>query len=114
MASKSEIKALGSQINVLGINELNDFLKSIPKTVTHKILQAAHAEAARPLISAERLLAPKRDGSISASIGVIKAPFKKANSVGEIKVGPRWRKGGRKAHFIEYGTKQRQIKGRGK
>lgn len=101
-------------IDVLGFNELNDFLKTLPKTVTHKILQATHAKAAKPLINAEKLLAPKEEGDLRESIGVKKASIKRANSIGEVKVGPLWKKGGRVAHLIEFGTKQRKTKGRGK
>ena len=58
-----------NNINVLGVKELNDFLKTLPKTVTHRILQATHAKAAKPLINAEKLLAPKSEGDFRETIG---------------------------------------------
>ena len=109
----NNLKTLRGNVDVLGFKELNDFLKTLPKTVTHKILQATHAKAAKPLINAEKLLAPKEEGDLRESIGVKKASIKRANSIGEVKVGPLWKKGGRVAHLIEYGTKQRKLTGRG-
>ena len=114
MATSNNIKSLRGNVDVLGVKELNDFLKTLPKTVTHRILQATHAKAAKPLINAEKLLAPKSEGDLRESIGVKRTSIKRANSVGEIKVGPLYKKGGRTAHLIEFGTKQRQTKGKGK
>ena len=101
-------------ITVTGVNEIDKFLKGLPAKYSHRIVQAANAKAAKPLINAEKLLAPKSEGDLRDSIGVKKASIKRANAIGEIKVGPLYRKGGRTAHFFEFGTKQRQTKGKGK
>jgi HK97 gp10 family phage protein len=101
-------------ITVTGVREIDTFLKGLPSKFSHRIVQAANAKAAKPLINAEKMLAPKSEGDLRDSIGVKKASIKRANAIGEIKVGPLYRKGGRVAHLIEYGTKQRQTKGKGK
>lgn len=100
-------------IKVIGDKELESFLKGLPAKFSHRLLQTAHANAAKPLVQAEKLLAPKREGDLRESIGIKKTSIKKANAVGEIKVGALYRKGGRTAHLIEYGTKQRRLKGKG-
>ena len=101
-------------ITVTGDKEIDKFLKGLPGKFSHRILQTANAKAAKPLINAEKLLAPKEEGDLRDSIGVKRASIKRANAVGEIKVGPLYRKGGRTAHFFEFGTKQRKTKGRGR
>lgn len=100
-------------IRILGDKELNNFLKGLPASFSHRILQTANSKAAKPLINAEKLLAPKREGDLRESIGIKRTNIKKVNAVGEIKVGPLYRKGGRAAHLIEFGTKQRKLKGNG-
>jgi HK97 gp10 family phage protein len=100
-------------IKVTGVAEIDKVLKELPKQMNHSILGAAHAAAAKPLVEKAKLLAPEGPtGNLVDSIGVVKTTFKKANSVGEVKVGPR-RRGGHKGfagHLVEYGTRKRQTK----
>lgn len=101
------------QLSITGLKEIDDVFRGFPGVYNHRILQAAHAEAAKPLIYKEHLLAPVgKTGKLADSIGVIKMPFTKAASIGEVQVGPRrGRFGGSAAHLIEFGTKMRNFNG---
>lgn len=102
------------KISVTGIKEIDNVLKNLPLALQHSVLQSAHAAAAKPLVERERLLAPEGPtGKLVDSIGIVKTPFKKAGVIGEITVGPR-RKIAPHSHLVEYGTKVRRLKGRGK
>jgi HK97 gp10 family phage protein len=100
------------KLSLTGDKEIDNLLKGLPDQFNHRVMQAAHAEAAKPLLYREHLLAPVgRTGKLAESIGIIKTPFAKANVVGEIQVGPRrGRFGGHAAHLIEFGTVDRQTK----
>lgn len=97
-------------IRVTGFKEIDNVLKGLPKQLSHKVLQAAHMAAAKPLIEAEKLGAPEGPtGNLVDSIGAVKTSMGRAQSLGEIQVGPR--RGGRfkghAGHLVEDGTKQR-------
>lgn len=100
-------------ISVTGVAEIDKVLRELPKQMTHTILGAAHAAAAKPLVTKAKLLAPEGPtGNLVDSIGATKTNIKKANKLGEVRVGPR-RKGGLKGfhgHFVEYGTRRRRTK----
>lgn len=95
-----------------GNEDIDKVLRGLPLQVNHKVTQAAHTSAAKALVDAEKLSAPEGPtGKLIDSIGVIKTPYKKANAIGEIHVGPRrGRYKGHAAHLVEYGTKARQNK----
>lgn len=99
-------------ISITGAKEIDAVLKAMPKELTHKVLGAAHANAAKPLVEKEKLLAPEGPtGHLVDSIGVVKTTFKKANTIGEVKVGPRTgRFKGNHGHLVEFGTKPRRTK----
>ena len=70
-----------------------------------------------PLIEKEKLLAPEGPtGNLVDSIGAVKIPLRRANFIGEVHVGPRRgrRYRGHHAHLVEFGTKLRKLKGKGK
>jgi HK97 gp10 family phage protein len=98
-------------ISVTGVKEIDKVLSELPKQMTHTILGAAHAAAAKPLVERAKGLAPEGPtGRLVDSIGVTKTNIKKADKLGEVRVGPR-RKGGFKGfagHLVEYGTKPRR------
>jgi HK97 gp10 family phage protein len=103
------------KISVTGIKEIDDVVKNLPTALQHSTLQSAHAAAAKPLVEREKLLAPEGPtGHLIDSIGIVKTPLRKAGVVGEVNVGPRRKKGGRHAHLVEFGTKGRKLKGKGK
>jgi HK97 gp10 family phage protein len=103
------------KISVTGIKEIDDVVKNLPTALQHSTLQSAHAAAAKPLVEREKLLAPEGPtGHLVDSIGIVKTPLRKANVIGEVSVGPRWKKGGRHAHQVEFGTVDRKLIGRGK
>lgn len=107
-------------LSVTGIKEIDNLLKGLPQQLTHRVLQAAHAEAATPLINYAQGYSPFRTGKLERSIGVVKPSIKKANQIGLVKVGPRYGApyNGRHGHLIEYGheivTKSGKRKGRTK
>jgi hypothetical protein len=97
-------------VRVTGYKEIDQVFVGLPKQLSHKVLQAAHMAAAKPLIEAEKLGAPEGPtGNLVDSIGAIKTSIGRAHSLGEIQVGPR--RGGRlkghAGHLVEEGTKQR-------
>lgn len=101
------------KLSVTGIEQIDAVLRGLPEQFTHKVLQAAHAEAALPMVTRMHLLAPVGEtGKTADSIGIVKLPFSKAAVVGEIQVGPRrGRFGGSKAHLSEFGTIKRSFDG---
>lgn len=105
-------------LRVTGLKEIDKVLQGLPKQLSHRVLQNAHASAAKILVTAEKLSAPEGPtGRLVDSIGVERIPFRRATELGQIRVGPRrkgiYGAGGRVAHLVEYGTKQRYLKGRG-
>lgn len=100
-------------ISVTGQAEIDAVLRGLSSQYTHPILQAAHADAAKPLVAKIHLYAPVGNtGRLADSIGIIKVPFSKATTIGEIQVGPRrGRFGGSAAHLNEFGTKVRSFNG---
>lgn len=98
------------KISYSGVREIDNVLKNLPKNLTHTVLGAAHAAAAKPLITKAKLTAPEGPtGNLVDSIGAVKTPFKKAGSLGEVTVGPRRRRPhkGHHGHLIEYGHRTR-------
>lgn len=100
-------------ITVTGVAEIDKVLKELPRQMSHTVLGAAHAGAAKPLVEKAKLLAPEGPtGNLVDSIGTVKANIKKANQLGEVKVGPR-RSGkykGFAGHLVEYGTRKRRTR----
>jgi HK97 gp10 family phage protein len=100
-------------ISITGLKEIDNVLKHLSDNVQHRVLSAAHYAAAKPLVEKERQLAPRGvTGNLKESIGAVKVSAARANSVGEVRVGPR-RKGGYKGfhgHFPEFGTRSRRTR----
>lgn len=107
-------------IKVTGIKEIDDCFKAMPLALADKTLQQVGAAVAKPLIAKAKLIAPEGPtGNLVDSIGVVKGKFNQVASlqreVGEVTVGPRRGKfKGYAAHLVEYGTKPRYTKGKGK
>lgn len=100
-------------ISVTGVAEIDKVLKELPKQMTHTILGAAHAAAAKPLVEKAKLLAPEGPtGNLVDSIGTVKTNIKKADKLGETKTGPQrsGRKKGFAGHLVEYGTRKRRTR----
>lgn len=105
-----------ARISVTGVKEIDRVLRGLPKEISHKVQQAAHVAAAKPLVEREKLLAPEGPtGRLVDSIGAVRVPLKRADFVGEVNVGPRKRRPyrGHVGHLVEYGTKPRRLRGRG-
>jgi HK97 gp10 family phage protein len=104
-------------VSIKGDKELQRTFKSLEKFLNHKDHGAINLDAAKPLIEKEKLLAPEGPtGNLVDSIGGIKVTQKKAVEIGEVHVGPRLRRPyrGQHGHLVEFGTKKRVLKGRGK
>lgn len=97
-------------ISVTGLKEIDQVLKGLPLQLQDRVLKNAHADAAKPLISAAKsIVAVGKTGNLKNSIGVERVSLKKTNEIGLVVVGPR-RKGGSKGfhgHLIEYGKTNR-------
>lgn len=100
-------------IVVTGLRELDNMLRAMTPELNNRILGAANAESAKPLIREAKSLVPKRTGALEKSIGAIKVSIRKADEIGTVKVGPR-RGGGNKGyhgHLVEFGTGPRPAGG---
>lgn len=104
---------MNTKITLTGVKEIDDVLRGLPLQINHRVLQAANAEAAKPLVDRAKTLSPNgKTLNLEKSIGVLKSSFSSAQTLGEIQVGPR-RGGANKghtAHLVEYGTKPRYNK----
>lgn len=104
-------------VTIKGNKELERTFKDLQKYLTHKDQGIINLDAAKPLIEKEKLLAPEGPtGNLVDSIGGIKVSQKKAVELGEVHVGPRLRRPyrGQVGHLVEFGTKKRVLKGKGK
>lgn len=101
------------KMSLTGVKEIDSLMKALPKELSHQVLGSAHIAAAKPLIEKEKLLAPEGPtGNLVDSIGGMKTPIKRADSLGEVKVGPRRSRPykGFAGHLVEFGTKSRQTR----
>jgi hypothetical protein len=99
------------KLTLTGYEEIDSVLRGLPNLYNHRILQAAHTEAAKPMVEKMKQLAPRRTGRLAKSPGVVKPAFTRSTTIGEIFVGPkRGRFGGATAHFTEFGTDGRLNK----
>lgn len=107
-------------VKVTGVDEIDSVLKVLPLALTDSILQQAGSNAGKILVNKAKLLAPEGPtGYLIDSIGVVKGRFNQVVSlqrdIGAVTIGPRrGRYKGYAAHLVEYGTRKRQTKGRGK
>lgn len=93
-----------------GVKELDNLLRSLPKKMTHRIIGAANADAAKPLIQAARSNIKSKTGNLAKSIGAIRVPERKIRQnedLGLVIVGPRFGGGytGRHGYVVEKGHK---------
>lgn len=101
------------RLRMTGHEDIDNVLRGLPIQVNHRLLQQAHAAAAKPLVEAEKLSAPEGPtGKLIDSIGVIRVPMRRASELGEVLIGPRrgGRYKGRAGHLLEYGTQPRYNK----
>lgn len=96
---------MSATITITGLKEIDQVLKGLPDQLTHQILTAAHADAAKPLIGTAKSIVRKKSGNLSNSIGVKKTNLSKVGIIGLVQIGPL--RGGRNrgfhGHLIEYG-----------
>lgn len=105
---------MSGTLSVTGLKEIDELLKGLPEQLKHRILQDAHADAAKPLINSAESKVPVKTGGLRRSIGAVKPSIKKAREIGLVKIGPR--RGGRyegyHGHLIEFGHRIVTKKGR--
>jgi hypothetical protein len=96
-----------------GVDEIDRVLKGLPLQLTHKILSAAHADAAKPIIPIAQARVNRRKGGLQNSIGVEKISISKTTELGLVFVGPRRKRGykGYAGHLVEFGHKIAGKKG---
>jgi hypothetical protein len=96
-------------IKVTGVKEIDQVLKGLKYQLNHKILQSAHYQASKILVSTAKGMAPEGPtGNTVDSIGTVRPGLSRAAELGLVETGPRrGRYKGNIAHLIEYGTKQR-------
>ena len=108
------------KLSISGNKDIDAVLAGLPKQLSHRVLQAAHADAAKPLVTKAKLTAPEGPtGNLVDSIGVQRSRYnlvaKGTANIGEVNVGPRrGRYKGYAGHLVEFGTKARVTKGKGK
>lgn len=98
---------------VTGIKELDRMLRNMTPELNNRILGAANAESAKPLIQRAKSLVPKKTNRLEKSIGSVKVSIRRAQEIGTVKVGPR--RGGQykgyHGHLVEFGTRPRPAGG---
>lgn len=101
------------QLSLTGVEQIDQVIRGLPLIYSHRVIQAAYTEAAKPMVNRMHLLAPVgRSGRTADSVGTIKIPFARATAIGEVQAGPRrGRFGGQKAHWLEFGTAPRKFRG---
>jgi hypothetical protein len=113
---------MSGRISVTGIKEVDDILRGLPKQINHRIMGAAHLDAARPLIESAKNIVANRDkventGRLEQSIGGLRLSQRKSTEIGMVHVGPRRKKGvyyGNHGHLVEYGHRLVSSKKTGK
>lgn len=100
------------QIRLTGVEQIDNVVKGLPLEINHKVLQEAHARAAKPLVYLQHRLAPVGEtGNLAESLGIIKGQ-RAYEALGLINVGPRvgGQYKGNIAPIVERGTKRRITK----
>jgi len=99
-------------ISVSGVEKIDKILKGLPNQVNHLNMSKIHTLAAQPLVERAKLLAPLGETmNLTKSIGTVKEPFGRSDSLGVVRAGAR--RGsfrGNHAHLLEYGTAVRRTK----
>jgi HK97 gp10 family phage protein len=115
---------------VNGLQELQVKFKGMSLVFSHKVVGSAIYKSAKPMEDeAKRLVSTKikdkvkSTGNLERSIGRVRTPIRKANTIGEVKLGPRIgaktgdtstgasRRRGYHAHFVEFGAGPRKPGG---
>ncbi len=96
------------KLSFTGLKEIDEILRGLPNEVNHRIMGAAHADAAKPLIEVAQSKIKNKTGNLKKSIGPEKISIQKSNSIGAVVVGPRRRRGyrGFHGHLVEYGHRK--------
>jgi len=88
---------------ISGLDEVLRKLNKLPERIQKNIVTGAIRAGAKPIVKEARALVPKDTGTLKKSIGIKKRRSRDKNIV-HFTVSPLAKKGGWKAHFIEFGT----------
>lgn len=101
--------SVSNGVIVTGMKELDNLFRQMPTELNHRILGAANAAAAEPLVQTAKRIVPKKSGNLEKSIGKVKVSIRKATEIGTVKVGPRVGGGFKGYHggLVEFGTNPR-------
>lgn len=104
------------KLSLTGVNEIDQVLKGLPNQINHRIMGAAHADAAKPIIPAAQSRIKNKTGRLRDSLGTEKISVRKSNQIGLVYVGPRRKRGkkGFHGHLVEFGHKLVSSKKSGK
>lgn len=104
------------KLSLTGVNEIDQVLKGLPNQINHRIMGAAHADAAKPIIPAAQSRIRNKTGRLRDSIGTEKISVRKSNQIGLVYVGPRRKRGkkGFHGHLVEFGHRLVSSKKTGK
>lgn len=91
------------EVETKGIQELLKSLHILPERIQKNVIVGAIRAGASSISKEMKLLAPKDSGKLSKSIGVVKRKSSNQNEI-YFSVTPIIKKGGWKAHFLEFGT----------
>lgn len=102
-----------SNLKLIGDDKVRNLLKGLDNKLNKKIIEGTFRKAARPLVRRAKSMAPVgQTGNLRKSIGVFvsRSSDRRSNLKAGLWVGPRTRGKyqGYHAHFIEFGTAQRQ------
>jgi hypothetical protein len=74
-------------VKTIGVKEIDTVLKRLPQQLNHRVLQSAHYESAKVLVSEAKNLAPEGPtGNLVDSIGVVKPSLTKASELGGVEI----------------------------
>lgn len=96
------------KLSLTGQNEIDEILRGLPNQINHRIMGAAHAEAAKPIIPAAQSRIKNKTGRLKESIGTEKISMRKSDQIGLVYVGPRRKRGqkGFHGHLVEFGHRK--------
>lgn len=94
---------------VSGVDELNRLFQALPREINHKVVGNAIFAAAKPMEDVAKRNVNSKTGNLARSIGRVRMSIRKAQEIGEVRVGPRIGGGhkGYHGHLVEFGSKNR-------
>jgi HK97 gp10 family phage protein len=102
---------MNKHLQLKGFEDIEKILEALPKSLGPKVVRQCLRKGVRPMVRAAKANAPKDEGTLKKSIGVINGGKTQGTA---IVVGPRRGAGktadGWHGHFVEYGVSPRIVK----